>query len=306
MFPLKMNHDLILIRYGELALKSAFVRRQFESALTRNIKQVFQTQNIPYTLQKQWGRIYLHTKEIDKSIPLLTKIFGITSVSPAVQTTADIQEISCQAILIAKEHIKKNNIFALRVTRTGNHCFTSQDIAIKIGDDIRKATKARVDLTHPDVELFIEIRDNKAFFFLEKIRGPGGLPLGTQGNVVALIDTKESLLASWYLMRRGCTVTFVSLDESLTDSINSFLNTWQVNFPIIVVSDKKNLTSTLQNIIVERNADALVTGHTLFSATALAEITHFKNQLNYPVLSPLCVMDKKEIRQKCTSLGISL
>ena len=206
-----MDYDLIFIRYGELSLKSRYVRNHFESTLVRNIKNAFRSNNLQCTIHKERGRIYLYIYKISEGIRPLQRIFGITSVSPAIETTADMNSISEHAINISKKMIDKEDSFALRVTRTGQHSFTSQDVAVKIGNDIVKATKANVNLTKPNFELFIEIRNDKAFLFLEKFQGTGGLPLGTQGKALALIDSPQSILASWYLMRRGCKTIFVNI-----------------------------------------------------------------------------------------------
>ena len=217
-----MNYDIILVRYGELSLKSAYVRNYFESTLVRNIKKALAQENILYRITKERGRIYLSTTEISKSCLVLSRIFGIVSFSPAVQTTSKIEDISKVALQLTKNIITKEKSFAIRSTRVGTHTFSSQQVAIQVGNDIVKATQVKVDLTHPDVELFIEIRDKKSFLFTEKIKGVGGLPLGTQGKILVLVENPSSLLAAWYLMRRGCNVIIVNIKKSNDESIHSF------------------------------------------------------------------------------------
>ena len=92
------------------------------------------------------------------------------------------------ALQLTKNILTEEKSFAIRSTRVGTHTFSSQQVAVHIGNDIVKATHAGVDLTNPDIELFIEIRDKKSFLFTEKINGVGGLPLGTQGRILALIE----------------------------------------------------------------------------------------------------------------------
>jgi len=187
-----MDYDLILIRYGELSLKSSFVRKQFESTLIRNVYDACKVDQISCKIKTDRGRIYLYTDEISKGLVLLKKIFGITSFSPVVKTTSDTTDMTIIALNFCQKILNKEKSFALRVKRTGNHSFSSQDFAVKIGQEIVNATKAKVDLSTPDFELFIDIRNKNSFFFTEKIRGTGGLPLGTQGKTLALIDTPRS------------------------------------------------------------------------------------------------------------------
>jgi len=91
---------------------------------------------------------------------------------------------------VIKDKINKDTSFALKLKREGNHDYTSQDVAIILGDEIVKKTKAKVNLSKPDIKLFIEIRQSNAFFFFEKILGPGGLPFGSQGKYCLLFNQK--------------------------------------------------------------------------------------------------------------------
>jgi thiamine biosynthesis protein ThiI len=302
-----MDYDLILIRYGELSLKSSYVRKQFKSALVRNIMSAFGYSNISCKIKTERGRIYLYTDEISKGFGVLKKVFGITSFSPVVKTTFDIEEMSSLALRFSQKILDKEKSFALRVTRTGNHSFSSQDVAVKIGNVIVDATKAGVDLSNPDFELFIEIRNKNAFFFTEKIRGTGGLPLGTQGKILALVNTPQSLLAAWYLMRRGCDILFLKTNNQIVDTLHSFITNWYAESDIIECDPKeKNLYETVNKIAYERSCDAFVTGHTIYdtSQDILSDIKQFKKHINLPILHPLIAMDFDEIDKKCMELGI--
>jgi thiamine biosynthesis protein ThiI len=301
-----MNCDIILIRYGELSLKSSYVRKYFESILVRNIKKALTLENISHTIRNERGRIYLTTTDISKSITVLPRIFGIVSFSPAVQTTSTMDDMSRYALLLTKNLLTKEKSFAIRPTRVGTHQFTSQEVAVHIGSDIVNATQARVDLTHPKVELFIEIREKKSFLFTQKIPGVGGLPLGTQGKILALVEKPSSLLAAWYLMHRGCNVIIMTMNQSNEKAIQSFLNQWYADAEII----NTNMTGDdfyryLSTIASEKKCDALVTGHTLEEPVhSLSEIMQLKKNSNLPILSPLIALTAEEIDQQGKKRGI--
>ncbi len=302
----EMNHDLILIRYGELSLKSPYVRKQFESALVRNISQAFERRGVTCRLIKEWGRIYLFTTEINQGTSILQHIFGITSISPTVQTTAEIQQMSDSAVSVAKQTIRENDRFALRVTRTGTHPFTSQEIAIRLGDDIRKITKARVDLTHPTVEIGIDIRNKNTFLFTERIPCSGGLPLGTQGKVVVLVENPWSLLAGWYLMRRGCTLIMVIVDDTQQEKIFSFLKEWNAPSNLLNLSQSNHLNEDISKIVLDQGCDAVVSGLTFADSfvDVIEKSTCLKNKIPVPTLYPLLAMTKDFINQKCKEVGL--
>ena len=305
---LSMNYDLILIRYGELSLKSPYVRKQFESTLINNIKNACKSDNVPCKITTERGRIYLHTEEISKGCTVLKKVMGITSFSPVVKTTSDTTDMSSLALVFSKKMLDKEKSFALRVTRTGNHDFTSQDAAVQIGNVIVQETQAGVDLSHPDFELFIEIRHDNAFFFTEKIRGTGGLPLGTQGKILAFIATPVSILAAWYLMRRGCKIVFVTDGSHYTDVLHSFIKNWYADSDILTIElTETKLYETLDAIASKKACDAMVTGHTIYdtSQDVISELTQLKKHISLPILSPLIAMDSDEIDKKCKEIGLT-
>jgi len=303
-----MNYDIILVRYGELSLKSTYVRKYFESTLVRNIKKALAQENILHNITKERGRIYLSTTEISNSCLVLSRIFGIVSFSPAVQTTSDMGDMSIVALQLAKNILTKEKSFAIRSTRVGIHTFSSQQVAIQIGNDIVKTTHAKVDLTHPDIELFIEIRDKKSFLFTEKIKGVGGLPLGTQGKILVLVENPFSLLAAWYLMHRGCNAIIANTNKKNDESLYSFLHNWYVDAEIISIDRKtKNFFHQLRTLASENNCDALVTGHTFEdSPCSLEAIVHLKKQSNIPVFTPLITMTPEELQQQCKKRGIPI
>ncbi|HWR27088.1 MAG TPA: THUMP domain-containing protein [Candidatus Thermoplasmatota archaeon] len=303
-----MEYDVIILRYGELSLKSTYVRKYFETILVRNIKNAFTRENISVVVRTERGRIYLRTTDLAKSIKILPRIFGIVSFSPAMQTTSSLQDMSAMAQHLTKNVLCKQKSFAIRATRVGTHPFTSQQVAIKIGNDIVQATAARVHLNNPDIELFIEIRDKKSFLFTEKIKGAGGLPLGTQGTVLTLVKNPSSLLAAWYLMRRGCHIIFVTTNQSNEKAICSFLSHWYADAETFFIEQKSNdFYQQLSNIVSEKKCDAVITDHTFETPTkALSDLALLKKNSVVPILSPLLTMTQADIEIQCKDRGILL
>lgn len=303
-----MEYELIIIRYGEIGLKAKETRRRFENILINNIKNAINTIGSKNIITKEKGRIYLYTKKINECVLILQKIFGITSISPAISTTSDLDFISKLSVKLSKEFLNPEKSFALIVTRIGTHKYTSQDVAIKIGNDIVKATQAKVNLTKPDFKIYIEIRGEDAYIFRDKIHGPGGLPLGTQGTALVLFEDIKSLLAAWFLMRRGCKIIFITKDNQNVESLKSFLMKWYIKTNIIELDLKvKNINTFIIHIATKRNCDAIITGNTIFNdlQLELSNIQSLKKDTDLPILNPLISMDENEINQKCKEIGIS-
>jgi adenylyl- and sulfurtransferase ThiI len=303
-----VKYELIIIRYGEIGLKARYTRQQFENKLASNIKKALNREKIVYKLQKKRGRLYLYTEQIKESINVLKKIFGITTISPAVKTKSDMKLMTKLGVNISKEIITKKDSFALRINRDGKHNYTSQDVAIKMGNEIVKTTKTSVDLTNPNFKLFIEIKDDNAFFFVEKIYGPGGLPLGTQGNVMVIIDSPFSILSSWYMMRRGCNTVFAIKNDSMNDIVKDFNSKWNASSVVFKINSDKTFYTELNKKCLEYNCNAIVTDHTLSMdpKEIINEINNLKKHLEKPVLTPLIAMNVDEIKQKLGRIGIQI
>ncbi len=299
-----MKHEIIIIRYSEIALKAKYTRRIFENVLINNIKNALKTKNIIYEIKKQRGRIYVYTKNIKTTLKILQKIFGIKTISPAIKTKSEINLIAENALKILKEKIKENESFALRVTREGKHEYTSQDVAIHVGDIIVKNTKAKVNLTKPDHTLYIEIRGENAFLFEEKIPCQGGLPLGTQGEVLTIAEKKESILAAWYLMRRGCNIIFITTNKTIKKTLEKFLKKWFIKPEIIYIENNKKLNETIKETISEKQCEAIATGQTINDENLINNTKQLKKQFKLPILQPLIAMSNDEIQQKSKEIGL--
>jgi len=296
-----VNYELIIVRYGEIGLKAKATRRRFESTLVSNIKKALEIEKLSNEIKLMRGRIFVYTKEIKKSLSILQKIFGITSISPATKTNSDMDSMKKYAVNISKKQMEKTDSFALRVTREGNHEYTSQDVAIAVGNTVRIAMNAKVNLTNPDFTLFIEIRNNEAYFYTNKIIGVGGLPLGTQGNVLSIIDTDQSILASWYMMHRGCKIIYGSKNQKFNKKIETFAKNWYAESQIFNISQDNNSFDSINKIAKNNKCDAIITGHNIKN---LEDIRRFKEQIKFPVLHPLIAMTEEQIQSKIKELGL--
>jgi adenylyl- and sulfurtransferase ThiI len=205
---------LLLIRYGELALKSPPVRREFETALRRNILDQFVREGLQVRLRSDHGHLYAETAEADAGLRLLRRVFGITSASAVHEVPSDRVEIGRRLLELARPRLTSEASFAVRVRRTGSHPFTSQDLARELGAAVLATCSDRnlsVDLEHPEVELFVEVRGPRTYLYFDRIAGPGGLPLGVAGRLVALVDGPRGALGTYLMMKRGCRVAIVTV-----------------------------------------------------------------------------------------------
>ena len=205
---------LLLVRYGELALKSPPVRREFERSLRRNVLAHFLREGLSGRLRSDRGHVYVEVDAAEPAIRVLRRVFGVTSVSEVYEVASDRSAIRDRLLELAAPRLGPGSRFAVRARRTGQHAFTSQELARDLGGDVldRFADRAlSVDLEAPDVELFVEVRGPRTYLSFDRVPGPGGLPLGVAGRLVALVDGPRGALGAFLMMKRGCRVVLVTV-----------------------------------------------------------------------------------------------
>jgi thiamine biosynthesis protein ThiI len=204
--------NVIIVRYGELALKSTGVRNWYEKTLVKNISAMLDHRGIPYSaISREWGRIFIKSDDV-RAAKAAADVFGVVSTSFAQVTDATIKAAGALCAELADGYVSEGQSFAIRARRTGNHSFSSRDIGMKCGDAVWQMLESKgftpsVDLTNPDREIFVEMRQSKSYVFTETEEGVGGLPLGTQGKMISLVSGGiDSPVATWLMMKRGIEV----------------------------------------------------------------------------------------------------
>ncbi|MHA1213135.1 MAG: THUMP domain-containing protein [Candidatus Heimdallarchaeota archaeon] len=216
----------IFVRYGELGLKSPYVRNQMEKQLAHNIRVFLKKRKIEkysVDVNRSWGRLivaieqqandeeaYTFLNSIAKDIA--DNIPGITSTSPVIRSSSIIDDIKPIALEFAQRSLRKNNSFAVRVRRFGKHDYSSKDLEKLLGAVIILKLKEKlnltVNLTEPDYRLLVEVKDDFAFTYDKKHIGFGGLPQGTQGSLVSIFrGSIQDAVASFLMCKRGVTIT---------------------------------------------------------------------------------------------------
>jgi len=190
---------MITVRHGEIFTKSPPVRRQFIARLTQNIRHALPEAKI---VQKRW-RVLVYSRNEEKALEAPGRVFGITSFSTCIETDATLASIKKAVEKLLPEI--RGKTFAVRAQRLTKELMESQKINEIIGDFVRKKAKAKVNLDNPQVTLGIEIYDGKAYIFIDRYSGIGGLPLGTAGKML-LLKSKDSGLAAWMIRKRGIEV----------------------------------------------------------------------------------------------------
>ena len=265
---------VVVIRYSEIGLKGNN-RIVFEKKLIDNIKSCLKKNNVKYEkIQRLRGRIIIFTEQ---ELNCLKYVFGVSSFSHALVLEPDINEIEKAVSKLAEN--KKFKTFRVSAQRLNkNFSLTSPEIERTIGSFVCEKLNKKVSLKNFDLEVGIEILD-KAYVFIERIKGLNGLPVGIEGKVICLIENKNSLLASLLMMKRGCYVIPVSMKKTDISLIKKYAYGFEPKLIII-----KNIEE-LDGIAKEHDAKAVVVGQTLEKFKEL--------KIKTVVLRPLIGFDKK-------------
>lgn len=330
--------DAILVRYDEIALKSNKVRTRYEQILVKNIKSMLNAESVAFSeITRELGRVFIHSND-EKALKSAIRVFGVVSASPVRTCEPTLDSTAKLCAELGKSIIREGQTFAIRARRAGNHDFTSRDIGIVCGDSVLKKVKnIGVDLDKPDVEIFAEVRQKKAYVFSEILKGVGGLPMGTQGRMVALISGGiDSPVAAWMMMKRGCEIIPLYLnnapfsDETTRERAMQcidVLQKWmpQKKFTIYEAPHGENLLAFLNNcdnrlncvlcrrmmyriaaeVLKLEDAHGIITGSSLgqvasqTSHNMLAEMYG----MEYPIYHPLIGLDKLEITDIARKIG---
>lgn len=333
-------NDILLVRYGEIALKSSPVRNHYEKTLISNIKSMLDAGGIQYSaVSREWGRIYIHST--DPAVAgSASKVFGVVSVSPAVTCEPTLESAASTAADVGESIINKGESFAIRTRRSGTHPFSSRDMGVACGDAVWERIQNRepkIDLTSPDREIFVEIRKNSGFVYTDVVKGAGGLPLGTQGRMVALISGGiDSPVAAWLLMKRGCEIipVYVNNDPFSDETTRQralecirVLQTWAPGHTMKVyevpngesqisfLSDcQRRYTCLLCRRMMYRIAEAIMKKENAYGIITGASLGQVASQtawnmmaetygLHVPIYHPLIGLDKTEIVDMARKIG---
>ncbi len=192
-------------------------RRFFESLLVRNV--LANLGGGEFKVRKESGRILLKSEKFTDETAarnIISKTFGVDSLSFPVQSIADIKEIEA-AVLAGSGALSGKSIKVDTKRSDKGFPMTSPQVNSIVGRALVEAG-CSVDLDNPDVTVSIEILPGRALIFTEKFRGPSGLPVGSSGNVLSLLSGGiDSPVSSWMMMKRGCVVDFLHLHQSPTN-----------------------------------------------------------------------------------------
>ncbi len=334
------DEKVFIARAGEVALKG-MNKPYFERILAERIKKNLKKLG-DFDVKRSEGLIFVRTSENVENeliVKQISKVFGVASVSPAVEVETDLEKIGAEAVKFMKNLIETRGIktFKVKAKRADKEFpVQSPEIGRIVGAKVLIGCKVlKVDVHEPDVLLFVDVRKAKSYIYEQKIAGFGGLPLGTNGKGLVLLSGGiDSPVAAFLMAKRGMLIEAVHFHsypytskraqekvEELAGIVAGYCGRFKMHvvnlLPIqeeIVKNCNEEETTILvrrfmmriaEKIALQTKCMMLITGENLgqvASQTAEALVVTDAS-VNLPVMRPLIALDKVDIIDKAREIG---
>ncbi|WP_435552550.1 tRNA sulfurtransferase [Natrinema sp. CGMCC1.2065] len=334
--------DTVLVRHGDVNTKSNTVKRYMEDLLAENLEALLSARSIPGEVERRWSRPLIHTESdaVEAATDAATDTFGVVSASPALTTSTEKARILEALAETAREHYD-GGTFAVEARRADKSLpYDSEDLGREAGNAIWAAVEDEfepdVDLDDPDLTFGVEVREDAAFHYLEQRDGPGGLPLGSQEPVIALVSGGiDSPVAAYEMMRRGSPIVPAYVDlgdyggidhEARAMETVRLLSDYAPNFDMQVyripggdtvdllvrqmeqgrmLSLRRFFYRAAETLAERVNADGIVTGEAAGqkSSQTVRNLGVTSRATRLPIHRPLLTWDKQDIVARAREIG---
>ena len=334
-------YKAFLIKYGEIGTKGKN-RYLFEDALCRQIRRSLKKVDGTFTVTKEQGRIYVDTEgefDYEGAVEALKKVFGILWICPMLQIEDNgFDDLACKV----NEYLKnvygnEKKTFKVDARRARkNYPKNSMEINMDLGEKILDAYPEQfmVDVHKPDFYLNVEIR-NKINIYSERIPGPGGMPVGTNGKATLLLSGGiDSPVAGYMIAKRGVIIDAVYFHAppytsdrakqkvvdlaKLVADYSGPINLHVVNFTDIqlyiyeqcphdelTIIMRRYMMKIAEYFALKEDSLGLITGESIgqVASQSMQSLAVTNEVCTLPVLRPLVGMDKQEIINISEKIG---
>lgn len=334
-------YKAFLIKYGEIGTKGKN-RYLFEDALCRQIRRSLKKVDGTFTVTKEQGRIYVDTEgefDYEGAVEALKKVFGILWICPMLQIEDNgFDDLACKV----NEYLKnvygnEKKTFKVDARRARkNYPKNSMEINMDLGEKILDAYPEQfmVDVHKPDFYLNVEIR-NKINIYSERIPGPGGMPVGTNGKATLLLSGGiDSPVAGYMIAKRGVIIDAVYFHAppytsdrakqkvvdlaKLVADYSGPINLHVVNFTDIqlyiyeqcphdelTIIMRRYMMKIAEYFALKEDSLGLITGESIgqVASQTMQSLAVTNEVCKLPVLRPLVGMDKQEIINISEKIG---
>ena len=337
-----MNFRAFLIKYAEIGIKGKN-RYLFEDALMKQIRRALRRIEGNFKVTKEDGRIYVMAEDDDFDeedvYSALQHVFGIQGICPMLQVEDEGWEKLCETVVSYMKETygeEENYSFKVQARRARkNYPLNSNEICYKMGEVIlNEVPNVHVDVHKPNVMLHIEIRQ-KINIYSKTVKGPGGMPIGTNGKAMLLLSGGiDSPVAGYMIAKRGVVIDAVYFHAppytserakqkviDLAREVAAFsgpINLHIVNFTDIqlaiyekcphdelTIIMRRYMMKIAQDLAEKTGCLALITGESIgqVASQTMQSMAVTNEVCTMPVYRPLVGFDKQDIVEISQQIG---
>ena len=325
----------VIVKTHELALKGKN-RPWFMRRLKENLRQATENAGVSRVWQGQlmigltleddgcWGDVKGRVRDC----------FGVAKFFLAHEFSQDLDEVR-EAL---RNRLPELDFESFRiVTNRADKRFpmTSPEVNRELGRFVECLTGAKVDLSRPDLSIYLDIQTRGILLYFDETQAHGGLPVGTSGRVAVMLSGGiDSPVAAWHMMKRGCQASYVHfhsyplVDRSSIEKANELAQMLarhqikselylaplsEIQKRIIVETPpsyrvllyRRFMLRITETLARQAGAKAMVTGESCgqVSSQTLDNIAVVDKVADMPVLRPLIGMNKEEIVGMARNIG---
>ncbi len=323
----------VLLKFGEIVLRGRN-RWRFYQQLHENVRRATRELG-PVRLQQRGGLLVLSCEEHpDELYERARDVIGASVVHPAFSVEKTPQAAVDAAVELLRG--RPGATFAVRPRRRDKGFpLDSTELAVLVGREVQAALGLGVDLSHPDLEIHLEVDREEIFAYTEKLPGRGGLPVGTSGRALVLLSGGiDSPVAAFRMLKRGLRCDFVHFSgrpftgpESIYKAYAQVarLDRFQYDSRLYVVqigraqrqlaaagagryqvlAQRRLMVRVASELGRREGCQALVTGDALgqVASQTLHNLQVVEQAASLPILRPLIGWDKSEIVREAEAIG---
>lgn len=332
-----MWEPCVLLKYGEMTLKGRN-RARFENRLLANLRHTVAGIEGVTIRRRSSVLVASAPDQHDELLTCARQLLGISLVQSALRVPKTLEAAAAAAVQVARAQQggRSTPTFAVRARRRHKEFpLRSTELAAQIGTHIQHELGWPVNLSHPDVEIAVEVDHHEILVSGERYPGQGGLPVGVSGyGLVLLSGGFDSPVAAYRAMRRGLRCDFVHFSGApftgpsstykayaLVRQLGQFHTGARLHVvsmgeqqralatagagELQIVAQRRLMVRVADRIAQQHGAQALVTGDNLgqVSSQTLANLTAVEEAATLPMLRPLLGWDKPEIIAEAERIG---
>jgi len=301
-------NEIILLKLGELVLKG-LNRRTFEDRLVANARRRLQAHGKFKVYTKQ-STMYVEPQsedcDLDGAWEAMTKLFGVVGLSRARACAKDKDAMLQTAVEYLGDRLAAAKTFKVESKRADKSFpMTSIQLSQYVGGELdEKYPNLTVDVHHPELTVYLEVRDYAAYVHADPEPGAGGLPVGVGGRAVSLLSGGiDSPVASWMIAKRGIAlemVHFFSYPYTSEEAKQKVLTLAKLLTPWcgrLTVLMRRFMMRIAEAVAQRCGAGAIVTGECLgqVASQTMEAMRATTAVTTLPILRPVVGMDKEEI-----------